>query len=358
MSEKKILLIIDLLGSGGAQRQFVGLAKLLQEKGYDINVIYYFPYHFYKQFLDDNGIQNKMLDFRGGILGRIYKTAAYIKTFKPDVVISYLNAPNIISCLLKLLGLKYKLIVSERNTTQSFTMTERIKFCLMKYADYIVPNSYSQEKFIQSHYQCLSSKIKTITNFVDTNVFIPDYAKVRNRVIIVARVSPQKNVLKFLEAIKLLKEKGLKFKIDWYGSHSIAQNEYFSECMTKRDDYEISSYIDFHDAKLNIIEEYQSSDVFCLPSTYEGFPNVICEAMSCGLPILCSDVCDNPLIVEDGINGFLFNPYSPTDIAEKFEHYLSLNSDTKQLMKERSREMAIKKFSATSFINKYLSLIN
>lgn len=358
MSEKKILLIIDLLGSGGAQRQFVGLAKLLQEKGYDINVIYYFPYHFYKQFLDDNGIQNKMLDFRGGILGRIYKTAAYIKTFKPDVVISYLNAPNIISCLLKLLGLKYKLIVSERNTTQSLSMTERIKFCLMKYADYIVPNSYSQEKFIQSHYQCLSSKIKTITNFVDTNVFIPDYAKVRNRVIIVARVSPQKNVLKFLEAIKLLKEKGFTFKIDWYGSHSIAQNEYYSECMAKRDEYDISSYIDFHDATLNIIEEYQSSDLFCLPSTYEGFPNVICEAMCCGLPILCSDVCDNPLIVENGINGFLFNPNSPTDIADKFEKYFSLSTEERQQMRDKSRTLAIKKFSATSFINKYLSLIN
>lgn len=50
--------------------------------------------------------------------------------------------------------------------------------------------------------------------------------------------------------------------------------------------------------------EYRKADVFCLPSLYEGYPNVVAEAMSCGLPILCSNVCENPYIVEEGAMAF------------------------------------------------------
>ena len=51
-------------------------------------------------------------------------------------------------------------------------------------------------------------------------------------------------------------------------------------------------------------------DAFCLPSFKEGYPNVIVEAMSCELPVLCSKICENPVIVEDNINGFLFDPHN------------------------------------------------
>ena len=61
----------------------------------------------------------------------------------------------------------------------------------------------------------------------------------------------------------------------------------------------------FHEPCSNIFEKYQESDIFVLPSINEGFPNVLCEAMSCGLPILGTDVCDNSSIVRHEENGYL-----------------------------------------------------
>ena len=97
--------------------------------------------------------------------------------------------------------------------------------------------------------------------------------------------------------------------------------------------------------------------MFCLPSLFEGFPNVVCEAMSCGLPILCSNICDNPLIVEDGGNGILFSPYCAENIADAIIKYINLSEDKKVQMGVRSRELALEKFSSEVFIQKYIDLI-
>ena len=75
--------------------------------------------------------------------------------------------------------------------------------------------------------------------------------------------------------------------------------------------------IHFHQHTQDVLRKYQECDVLCLPSLYEGFPNVICEAMSCGKPILCSNVADNALLVHNGKNGLLFDPTSVDDMAEK-----------------------------------------
>ena len=47
----KVLCLIDGLGSGGAQRQLVGLASLLKKEGYDVLVVYYHGDHFFVPFL-------------------------------------------------------------------------------------------------------------------------------------------------------------------------------------------------------------------------------------------------------------------------------------------------------------------
>ena len=61
--------------------------------------------------------------------------------------------------------------------------------------------------------------------------------------------------------------------------------------------------------------------VLLLVFKWEGFPNVLCEAMSCGLPVLASDVSDVRHIMEDGVNGFLMNPTSPDDMAKTIIRY-------------------------------------
>ena len=79
--------------------------------------------------------------------------------------------------------------------------------------------------------------------------------------------------------------------------------------------------------------------------------------MSCGKPIICSDVCDNPYIAKVGKNAFMFNPNKPEDIAEKLLSIISLSNEKIKKMGAESRYIAEKLFSKDEFVRKYIKLI-
>ncbi|MBK5143943.1 glycosyltransferase family 4 protein [Budviciaceae bacterium BWR-B9] len=55
----------------------------------------------------------------------------------------------------------------------------------------------------------------------------------------------------------------------------------------------------------NVLPYYQIADGLLLPSLYDPFPNVILEAMACGLPVITSNTCGGAEFIESGINGFV-----------------------------------------------------
>ena len=167
----KILCFIDSLGPGGAQRQIVGLAKMLDQHHHEVLIITYANLNFYVNELKLSNVRFKNINEANNKFLRIFYIANEINKFKPDWVISYLDTPCIISCIIKIFSGKFKLLVSERNTTQRITLKEKIKFQLYDLADMIVPNSYAQESFISTKYPRLTKKVKTISNFVDLNYF-------------------------------------------------------------------------------------------------------------------------------------------------------------------------------------------
>ena len=158
-----------------------------------------------------------------------------------------------------------------------------------------------------------------------------------------------------MEAVSIIVKDGYKMHVDWYGQD--LEDDYSNECHEALNKNNLNDVFAFHKPSPSIQNEYRLADVFCLPSLYEGFPNVLCEAMSSGLPVLCSRVCDNPRILEEGVNGFLFNPLDSEDIAKTIELYINLSLEKKRDMAQKSREIAIGLFSRDSFINKYLNLI-
>lgn len=71
-----------------------------------------------------------------------------------------------------------------------------------------------------------------------------------------------------------------------------------------------------HVDKNTLLKCYQSASIFVLPSYYEGIPNVILEAMACGLPVVATRAGGIPEVVTNGKNGFLVSPKNPEEISQ------------------------------------------
>lgn len=356
----KILLFIDSLGAGGAQRQLVGLARMLKEKGEEVKVITYHDAPFYLPVLEEGGVEYENVNKAHNKYLRLYYIYKTIKRYKPEWVIAYLDAPCMLACLCKFLGGRFKLLVSERNTTQKLTKRERFKFWLYRVADRIVPNSYSQERFILENHLSSRGKVKTITNFVDIDYFKKDQVRVRKplrRIVVVATIRTHKNTLGFIDAIKLLQNSGEAFVVDWYGKSAETDMVYFEMCQKKILEYQLENCIRLKDKSTQIKDAYLDADYFCLPSFYEGTPNALCEALSCGLPIICSDVCDNSLYVKVNENGFLFSPHSAQDMKEKLLNALVIDDKTYTNYCRKSRQLAEKMLSMDNFYMQYHALL-
>lgn len=355
---KRILCFIDSLGSGGAQRQMTELAKLLHQAGYPVKVVYWVYYendHFLVDELDENHVETEFAKQMQNTKTRLLEMRKVIRRYNPNVIISYYSGISKLLCVDHFFHPKaYKLIVSERTITQTISSSIKIKHQLYRFADIIVPNSTTESNFIITHFPFLKGKVKTINNFVDEDKFYPieksvvDYEK--TQAIFVGRFNEAKNIPNLLKALGIVKEKGYQLHVDFYG-RDIAEH-----CDALVEELGIQDMVTFCPQSSVIEEKYREHNLFIISSLFEGFPNVLCEAMCCGLPALGSRVSDIPFIMKDGSNGFLFDPKNIEDIAEKIIQYLNLNSQEKFEMGKHSEQLSKDSFAKNSFLNKYIEL--
>lgn len=357
---KKILCFIDELGSGGAERQLVGLASMLKKHGYDVSIYCYHPIYFYEPILKENEVNLiKEISSPKNTFQKLWRSFRVLKKGNYDFIISFSPGSSFAALICKPFLRKVKLLVSDRNMTPVISLKQKVKFNLYRLADYIVPNSYTQTNILAKHYPFIQSKLRTITNFVDFSKFQPSLPICRRRnkclrVIVVARHAFDKNIPNFIKAACIAKSKGLNFKVDWYGYYN---NRFGEQNFKLIKEYAVDDIIHFLPPHNNIKECYAKADVLCLPSVREGFSNVIGEAMCMGLPVICGRISDNVKMVEDGVNGYLFDPTSPDDIAKAIVRMANIDDNTLNTFSRNNLKKAHEMLSAASFIQKYINII-
>jgi len=107
-----------------------------------------------------------------------------------------------------------------------------------------------------------------------------------------------------------------------------------------------------------LINYYNASDVFCLPSKNEGLPNVIIESLLCGTPVVASSVGEIPFIIKENENGFLVPPNNIEELAKKISRALNTTWNRDKLRKSvsfLSPENVLKEYQSIYYsINKLI----
>lgn len=82
--------------------------------------------------------------------------------------------------------------------------------------------------------------------------------------------------------------------------------------------YGLTNNVELKGYSRDIDSIYRNYSVFCMTSRHEGFPMVLLEASAHGLPIISFSCDTGPSeIIEDGINGYLVDPFNTTEFSEK-----------------------------------------
>lgn len=351
----KIICVIPSLASGGAERQLSHLAVMLKRSGCEVKVAVWRSGDFFDSHLIENGVE--IVRFPSpNKLSRVPRLIRLFRREKPSWVISYLTWAGIYCCIASFFC-KFKLLVSERNHTAHWGPLQKTVFALYRRADYVVANSCSEEANIKEHIPSLTPKLRFIPNFVETGKFIPTFEQKGSvpRIIGVGRIAPQKNVKAAILAFSKVLETGRKCSFEWYGRDY--DEKYSLEVRTLISDLGLEKDFLFMGENRSMENVYPGGDIFCLTSYREGYPNVVIEAMSCGLPVACSRVCDNPYIVQDGENGVLFDPRDIDDIAESLCRLIDLSLRQRQEIGILNREKVLQTNSEEAFLKAYLSLL-
>ncbi|MBD8017024.1 glycosyltransferase [Kaistella pullorum] len=355
----KILFFIDSLGSGGAQRQIVEVAKTFKQYGHHCEFLIYHESMFFEKDLIEVKIPIKILKTRS-YLQRIIACWSYIRSGDYDCVISFLDVPNFINELTSFPFRRHKIIVGERSADNNI-LTNR-KRRLLKYfhrfANYVVSNSYSAKAIIE-HIKPSIKNQRVIYNMLDLEKWTPSYGSTgtpKIRVMSAATHRQLKNARILIEAVNMLTpEERQHVKIDWYGKQS--DDNSYHQNLQLINNYSLQEIISFYPPVTDLEVKIKDYNIVGLYSTTEGLPNIVCEGMAAGKVVVASAVSDVPKLLSHCME-FTFNPYRPEELVYILK---TLIHDYTPAQLENigleNRKKAITLFDKNKIYEKYLELI-
>lgn len=181
-------------------------------------------------------------------------------------------------------------------------------------------------------------------------------AQPRLRFLLIARMLWDKGIGEYVEAARLLKQRGVSADVCLLGFLDVQNPAAISR--QQMDEWEAEGAVRYLGVSDSVTDELAATDCVVLPSFYrEGVPRTLLEAAAMGRPIITTDTVGCREVVDDGVNGYLVQPRDANDLAEKMEWMISLSSGARTEMGRRSREKVEREFDEKIVIGKYLEAI-
>jgi len=345
----KIAIIINLFPPkwlSGTEIATYNLAEHLAKRGHEIHVITSHDDEL-PNFDKENGFYIHRIAWPKiriiGVLSFWLKIFLKIRTIKPDIVQVQALSIGIPAILTKKI-LKIPYIVWGRgddvylpgrfiritskpilqNANAVLALTEDMREKMAKVTDreiFVVPNGINLNQFTE----------RSLTIVKENGV---------KKILFIGRLHPVKGVKYLIRAMERVLKEIPEAKLILVGD---GKEREMLETLSKQ--LSINNSVQFvgivpHEKVHTFL---QQADVFVLPSISEGFPNVILEAMACGLPVIATRVGGIPDIIIDGTNGYLVEVKDAHAIAERI--LLLLQNEILKKEISANNEQKVKKYT-------------
>jgi len=229
--------------------------------------------------------------------------------------------------------------------------------CLIIYNSVVAAQQHENVGYASKHRALVS-------NGIDTSKYRPDVT-VRNCVREELRLSsddflighfarfhPMKGHKIFLQAIANIVSSHHKCKVLMVGNDVDSSNkELFDEVLS----YGLQDYVHLLGERSDVSRLMVGLDVLVSSSSWgEGFPNVVMEAMSCGVVVIATDIGDSKVVVGDA--GYVVSPNSPECIAEHLKRLIDSDHKMRQETSGFARKRILDKYDIKNIRAEYINL--
>lgn len=317
----KFLFVINNLDGGGAERTLCTLASYLAEvRGYDVSIVVQGKINLVYPLSP----KVKLLELKTGAISVGYlrlifvplmalELVAIIRRARPDSVMSFLVRSNFISIIASFFCRELLFCVTEMcNTERVYSSGLRafiIRFLIARLyplAGVIVAIS-SGVKSSLINLGIKEDKIKVIfdpQDIAEIKARVSKVVRVESenlRLVMAGRLVPQKDYSTMLHALRKVVDVDPNVELLVLGDGPL-----FRSLISLTRSLNLERNVIWNGWTDNIFEVMATRDVFVLTSRFEGFGNVILEAMACGLPVISTDCPSGPNeILDGGVYGIL-----------------------------------------------------
>ncbi|OLF37265.1 glycosyl transferase [Psychrobacter sp. C 20.9] len=360
---KKVALYIPSMNGGGAERVMLALANGLAEKDILVDLVLN---RVDGPYIKDASPKVNIVNLgTSRVLNSIIPLSKYLYKEKPDAILSAMNYVNIATILAQLIsGSNTKVVFSEHcDLTESKKNLGRMKSTLVtslmrwayKKPHAIIAVSDGVAHSLVNEINIGRNKITTIYN----PIFSKDLVKRSKEplshcwtkegslplIMGVGRLTHQKDFETLIHAFKKVREKK-DCNLMILGEGKLrSELEQLINNLDLNDSVQLPGFVD------NPYAWMSHADLFVLSSIYEGFGNVLVEAMACGTPVVSTDCPSGPSeILADGLWGELVPPRNSNLLAQAI--IKTLNNSVQKDVKDRASF-----FSVTNSVDKYYELL-
>ena len=358
---RRVVLYIDSLKTGGAERVTLLFARWLAQEGWRATVLtrhgpsrdfYPVPAGVHRAIEPSDPPWLRCLGLLGFPL-RVLRLRAWLQRHQPDLVLGMTTLPAI-KLLLAVRGMACPCIVSERNFPPlkrpgwPWRLLRRLTY---PWAQLHLVQTESTGRWLAQHLNarpqlCLANPVAwPLPRFAPdpdpTDWLARQKVGADQQVLLaVGTKAHQKGFDRLVAMFALLRERHPQVHLVILGMDSVPYHGVDQQAQLRRMLPQASHSLHFPGRVGNVQDWYERTDLFLLPSRYEGFPNVLLEAMASGCCCVSSDCPQGPAeLIRDGVNGRLLpndaNPQTWADVVSA----LLVDSDVRRRLACRALEV-------------------
>jgi glycosyltransferase involved in cell wall biosynthesis len=361
----RIVFLIRSLGYGGSERQLAVLAAGLRDRGHTVSVLTFYPGGELEADLRSSGVTVRSLDKRGrwDVASFLAKLHGALRDESPNVLHSYLGMPNIVAGAIRPLFPGVRVVWGEGASNMDLSHYDwlsrfltGVTRVLSRTPDLVILNSRAGLEHASSR-GYPREKMIVIPNGIDADRFTPDPAAGRGvrhewhvsateRLVgLVGRLDPVKDHRTFLSAAAQIANDRSDVRFVCVGDG----NPQYGRAMQQfASSLGIADRVSWVPARHDMPAVYNALDVVCLSSNSEGFPNVLAEAMACGVPCVTTDVGDAAWLL--GHPESVAPVGDARGLADRIRSLLDLDAEAIAGIARAERERVLTHFSVTSLV--------